>query len=191
MNSQPKKLGLYGGTFDPIHNGHLILARDARELFHLDKVIFILAKVSPHKLNQPPASAEHRQQLLHAALEGEEGFELDDTELHRAGPSFTIDTVRDYKARYPETQLYYFIGDDNVDELDTWKDIEELKQLVQFVILSRTGTPFFLSYPMVTRRVEISSTEIRYRIARRQSVRYMVPLNTCSLIEKLGLYRND
>ena len=191
MNPQPKKLGLYGGTFDPIHNGHLILARDARELFQLDYVVFILAKISPHKLGRPPATAEHRRQLVHSALEGEEGFQFDDSELHRAGPSFTIDTVRAYRERFPDTQLYYFIGDDNVDELDTWKEIEELKQLVQFVILSRAGTPFFLSYPMVTRRVEISSTEIRNRIARGQSVRYMVPHSTCTLIEQLGIYRND
>lgn len=191
MNPQPKKLGLYGGTFDPIHNGHLILARDARDLFQLDRVIFVLAKVSPHKIGNPPASAETRRQLLASALEGEEGFEMDDSELLREGPSFTIDTVRAYKAKYPDTQLYYFIGDDNIDELDTWKDIEELKQLVQFVILSRSGTPFFLSYPMVSRRVEISSTEIRYRIARGQSIRYMVPDSTCALIKKLGLYRND
>ncbi len=186
-----KKLGLYGGSFDPIHNGHLILARDAMERLELDKVVFLPALISPHKLNRPPSPPEARCEMLAAALKGEDYFEMDICEIEREGPSFTIETVKVYRERYPETQLYYFIGDDNLPELNSWKEISHLKELVQFVVLSRVGMPFLSAYPNITRHIEISSTEIRNRVARGQSVRYMVPSQTCTVIKKLGLYRND
>jgi nicotinate-nucleotide adenylyltransferase len=191
MSSSPKKIGLYGGTFDPIHNGHLILARDAMERLELDQVVFLPASVSPHKLSRPPASAEARCRMVSEAIQGEPGFFLDDCEIQRNGPSFAVDTVREYRERFPEAQLYYFIGDDNLDELHTWKEIGHLRELVQFVVLSRAGMPFLAEFPMITRRVEISSTEIRNRIARGQSVRYMVPYPACQVITMLGLYKND
>lgn len=191
MNAPLKKLGLYGGSFDPIHNGHLILARDALERLGLDKVVFLPARISPHKMNRPPAPPEARCQMLAAAIAEEEYFAMDDCEIHRDGPSFTVDTVRIYRERYPDTKIYYFIGDDNLPELESWKDVEHLRELVQFVVLSRAGMPFLAEFPTITRRVEISSTEIRYRIARGLSVRYMVPLPACQVITMLGLYRND
>lgn len=191
MSSRPEKIGLYGGSFDPIHNGHLILARDALERLELDRVIFLPARISPHKLDRRPAPGEARAEMLAAALEGESGFEMDDCELAREGPSFTIETVRNYRKRFPNAQLYYFIGDDNLPELDTWKEIEHLRELVQFVVLSREGLPYLPEFPTITRKVEISSTEIRARIARRLSVRYMVPFPACRVIDRLGLYRHD
>jgi nicotinate-nucleotide adenylyltransferase len=191
MSSSPKKIGLYGGTFDPIHNGHLILARDAMERLELDRVVFLPAHVSPHKLDRPPASAEARCRMVAESIEGEPGFYLDDREIRREGPSFTVDTVREYGAEFPGAQLFYFVGDDNLDELHTWKEIDHLRELAQFVVLSRAGMPFLAEFPMITRRVEISSTEIRNRIARGQSVRYMVPYPACQVITMLGLYKND
>lgn len=191
MSSRPEKIGLYGGSFDPIHNGHLILARDAMERLELDRVIFVPARISPHKLDRLPAPCEARCEMLAAALAGESGFELDDREVSREGPSFTIETVRSYRELFPEARLYYFIGDDNLPELDTWKEIEHLRELVQFVVLSREGLPYLPEFPTITRKVEISSTEIRARIARGLSVRYMVPFNACQVIDRLGLYRND
>lgn len=186
-----EKIGLYGGSFDPIHNGHLILARDAMERLELAKVIFLPARISPHKLDRPPAPPDARCRMLAAAIADEPRFEMDSCEIEREVPSFTADTVQGFRARYPGTKLYYFIGDDNLPELDTWKDITNLRESAQIVVLSRAGMPFLSDFPIITRHIEISSTEIRNRIARGLSVRYMVPLPACEVIAKLGLYRDD
>lgn len=186
-----EKIGLYGGSFDPIHNGHLILARDAMERLELDKVVFLPAGISPHKLDRPPAPPEARCLMLATAIADEPCFEMDACEIEREGPSFTIDTVQLFRNRYPGAKLYYFIGDDNLPELDTWRDIANLRESAHFVVLSRAGMPFLSEFPIITRHIEISSTEIRNRIARGLSVRYMVPLPACDVIAKLGLYRDD
>lgn len=191
MAKPNEKIGLYGGSFDPVHNGHLILARDAMERLELDRVVFLPARISPHKLDRPPAPPEARCQMLAAALADEPKFSMDDCEIRREGTSFAIDTVREYRERHPGATFYYFIGDDNLPELETWKDINDLRTLVQFVVLSRTGMPFLNEFPTITRHIELSSTEIRMRIARGLSVRYMVPIPTCEIITKLRLYRND
>jgi nicotinate-nucleotide adenylyltransferase len=186
-----EKIGLYGGSFDPVHNGHLILARDAMERLDLEKVIFVPARVSPHKLDHPPAPPEARSQMLAAAIADEPRFEMDPCEITREGPSFAVETVQLFRTRYPQARLYYFVGDDNLPELETWKDFAGLRDLVQFVVLSRAGMPFLSEFPTITRHIEISSTEIRNRVARGLSVRYLVPLPACELIERLGLYRDD
>lgn len=191
MGKPTEKIGLYGGSFDPIHIGHLILARDARERLDLDRVIFLPARISPHKLDHPPAPPEARCEMLAAALKDEPHLEMDDCEITREGPSFTIDTVRQYREKFPEAKLYYFIGDDNLTELHTWKEIDALQELADFVVLTRAGMPFLSKFPMIERHVEISSTEIRNRVARGLSVRYMVADSTCEVITKLRLYRND
>ena len=191
MSKPNEKIGLYGGSFDPIHNGHLILARDAMERLELDKVIFLPARISPHKLDRPPAPPEARCLMLATAIADEPCFEMDACEIEREGPSFTIDTVQLFRNRYPGAKLYYFIGDDNLPELDTWRDIANLRESAHFVVLSRAGMPFLSEFPIITRHIEISSTEIRNRIARGLSVRYMVPLPACDVIAKLGLYRDD
>lgn len=129
--------------------------------------------------------------MLSAAIAEETRFEMDACEIEREGPSFTIDTVQSFRARHPHAQLYYFIGDDNVAELETWKESHKLLETAQFVVLSRAGMPFLSRFPTITRHIEISSTEIRKRVARGLSVRYMAPLPVCQLIDKLGLYRND
>ena len=106
----PRKLGLFGGSFDPIHHGHLILAREALESLGLDRVIFIPNGISPHKLARPPAPAELRCKMVEAAVRDEAGFDWDDCEIRRPGPSFAIDTVREMAGRHPGAGLYYFIG---------------------------------------------------------------------------------
>ncbi len=191
MAKPNEKIGLYGGTFDPIHNGHLILARDALERLELSKVVFLPARISPHKLDRPPAPPDARCRMVAAAIAGEPQFEMSACEIKREGPSFTIDTVRGFQERFPEASLYYLIGDDNLTELETWKDIAILRQAAQFVVLSRAGMPFLSQFPTITRHIEISSTEIRSRVARGLSVRYMVPLPACELIAELGLYRDE
>lgn len=185
------RIGLYGGSFDPIHFGHLILAREARERLGLTKVVFIPAWQSPHKLDRVPTPAEARLAMVRAAVEGEEGFEVDDLEIRRGGVSFTIQTVREYRERFPEAEFFYFIGGDNVRDLSTWVEIEELRRLVSFVVLSRGAEAAESEFPLIERRVDISSSEIRNRIARGLSVRYLLPARTCVEITKLKLYRND
>ena len=187
----PRRTGLFGGSFDPIHIGHLILAREAKEELGLDRVIFIPAAISPHKLDREPAPAEARLEMVRAAVEGEAGFEVEDCEFRREGPSFTIDTVRWLRERNPADAFFYFIGEDNLAKLHTWREIEELRRLVQFVVLAREAGGAPCEFPCVCRQVDVSSTEVRKRVARGQSIRYLLPHRACEVIYRNGLYRNE
>ncbi len=185
------KIGLYGGTFDPIHHGHLILARAALETLGLDRVLFIPNAISPHKLAGTPASAPAplRAAMIASAIAGEPGFALDDCELARGGPSYTIDTVEFMKEKFGDAELFVLIGGDNIAELHTWRRIEELERLARFVVFTRGRAepgPLRLA---VERRIEISSTDIRARAAKGASVRYLVPESVRETIEKHGLYK--
>ena len=188
---RPLRLGLYGGTFDPIHHGHLILARDAIEQLELDRIVFLPAAISPHKLGRAPASAELRRAMLTAAIAEEPRFVMDDSELRRTGPSFTIDTVEQIRARYPEALLYYLIGADNLRELHTWRRIDELRQVVQFVVFGRglENSETAHGFPALPRRIDISATEVRERVARGVSIRYLVPDPVRLLIASHHLYQ--
>lgn len=186
-----RKIGLFGGSFDPIHHGHLILAREALESLGLDRVIFIPAGVSPHKLGRPPAPAELRGRMVAAAVDGEDRLGWDDCEIRREGPSFAIDTVRAMLERFPGAEISYFIGEDNLPALHTWKEIGELRRLVRFVVFSRGGGGADHGFPVVSRRVDISSTDIRNRIASGLSARYLLPEAACHLIAQHQLYRNE
>jgi nicotinate-nucleotide adenylyltransferase len=186
------RLALYGGTFDPIHHGHLLLAREALEQLQLDRVIFIPARLSPHKLATTPTPAAVRREMLAAAIADEPGFALDDSELGSEGPSFTIDTVERVRAEYPEGPLYYLVGADNVRELHTWRRYEDLCRLVEFVVLGRgeINHPAGARFQRLERRVDISATDIRQRVARGQSIRYLVPEPVRSLIAGHHLYQD-
>jgi len=179
-----------GGTFDPIHIGHLILGRDACESLDLQKLVFIPNYRSPHKPGGLPAPAELRAEMVRAAIEGERGFEMDEVEILRGGASYAIDTVLHLRTLQPEADLLYLIGEDNLEELPTWRRVEELHRLMQWVVMARgaDGPP----HPYVTlhqRRIDISSTDIRGRIAKGQSIRYLVPEKVRGIIEKHQLYR--
>jgi nicotinate-nucleotide adenylyltransferase len=185
-----ENIGLFGGSFDPVHHGHLILAREAMERLGLNRVVFIPANVSPHKLGRPPAPAGLRLEMLEAAVAGEAGFAVDACELGREGPSFAIDTVREFRGRFPEAGIFYFIGEDNLAALHTWKDIGELRALAQFVVLARGAVGDPQGLPVVSRNVDISSTDIRKRVADGRSVRYLLPHSSMEIIERHRLYRN-
>jgi nicotinate-nucleotide adenylyltransferase len=184
------KIAIYGGTFDPVHHGHLILAREALEKLGLDKVIFIPAAVSPFK-TAPVASGEIRLSMLRAAIEGETIFSLDDCELHRPPPSFTIDTVNEIRKRETNSEIYCLIGDDNVRELPKWHRFEELKKIVRFVVLDRTGGAAHHGYSIIGRRIDISATGIRKRVASGQSIRYFVPQAVEEIIRREKLYQEQ
>ena len=183
------KIALFGGTFDPIHHGHLILAREAVEQLQLDRLIFIPNTVSPHKQARVTTPSGLRLEMVQAAIQGEERFVADDQELKRSGPSYAIDTVEETRRRFPGAQLVYLIGEDNVAELHTWRRFDDLQRMAQFVVLSRTGHSRTHAFPVVERDIDISSTEIRKRIANGASIRYLVPEKVLSIIEKHNLYR--
>ena len=191
MRSVRRRIGLYGGSFDPIHHGHLILAREAREVLGLDEVVFIPAGVSPHKLHAPPAPAEIRAAMVKAAIDGEAGFSWSDIEVRRPGPSFAIETVRHFATGSPGAEIFYFIGSDNLEALHTWKEIDALRRAAQFVVLARGGDCDVNDFPCIRRVVDISSTDIRNRVAAGRSVKYLVPDTVCALIALHGLYRNE
>lgn len=181
------KLALFGGSFDPIHHGHLILAREAMERLQIDRVIFIPAAQSPHKPGLRPASAEVRLAMLRGAIEGEPGFEIDEWELKRPAPSYSIDTVKEYRRRHPAAELFWFLGEDNRHDLETWHEIDLLRSLVEFVWLGRrNGAAESDAYPL---RIDISSSEIRKRVALGLSIRYLLPEHACKLIQHHRLYR--
>jgi nicotinate-nucleotide adenylyltransferase len=184
------KIGIFGGTFDPVHHGHLILAREARETFGLDKIIFVPAAVSPFK-KTPHASAEMRLAMLTAAVEGEPGFVINDCELRRPPPSYTIDTLDEIRKCEHDAEIYLLIGDDNVRDLPKWHHFDQLEKAVRFVFLERTSVRTKHDYPALHRRIDISATEIRKRVASGQSIRYFVPQAVEEIIRREKLYREQ
>src|SRR5690349_23492662 len=185
-----KKIGIYGGTFDPIHHGHLILSRQACEELGFDQLLFVPAALSPFKQNVPLASAELRLSMLRAAIEGQEDFVAEDCELRRPPPSYSIDTVLKIREREPNAELFWLIGADNVNGLRKWHRIDELNKLVQFVVLDRgCGEKKIHNYPVVQRNIDISATEIRKRVASGRSIRYLVPKAVEEIIRREKIYR--
>ena len=187
-----KKIGIYGGTFDPIHHGHLILSRQACEELKLDQLIFVPAALSPFKQKAAQASGELRLEMLRAAIRGQEDFVADDCELKRPPPSYSIDTVLQIREREPNADLSWLIGADNIHDLRKWRRFDELERLVQFVILDRgrvRKTPKV--YPVVQRNVDISATDIRNRVASGRSIRYLVPQAVEEIIRREKLYRES
>ena len=182
------KLGIYGGSFDPVHHGHLLLARDALEKFSLNKVIFVPAATSPHK-EVSTVSAQWRLEMLQAAIADEAGFEIDERELRRSPPSYTIETVEQLREKFPHAQLFLLIGDDNLPNLPTWRRFNELRQLVTFIVLRRAETPVRHEYLSVKRQIDISATEIRSRVAAGKSIRYFVPEAVREIIAAQRLYQ--
>jgi nicotinate-nucleotide adenylyltransferase len=185
------RLGLYGGSFDPIHHGHLILARQALEDLSLDRVIFIPAAESPFKLNHSGAPAADRLMMVQLAIQCEPAFFVDPLEIHREAPSYTIDTARTFHAQHPNDTLFFLVGEDHVPALPKWNEFEELDELVHFAILSRSDRPLKVEYPVIRRRFDLSATEIRNRVANDLPISYLVPENVLQYIEERKLYRGE
>src|SRR5262245_60285119 len=133
------KLGLYGGSFDPVHCGHLLVAQAACEELGLSRLFFIPVAQSPFKPQSAPAPADERLRLLRLALAGQPQYEIDDQEIRRGGTSFTIDTVRDFEQRFAGAELLYLIGADHVPTLPAWREAEALAKSVEFVVIPRPG----------------------------------------------------
>lgn len=213
------KIGLFGGTFDPIHWGHLRNAEEVREAFSLDRLLFIPAGTPPHKKRGAAASAWDRLEMVRLAIAKNPGFALSTVELSRAGKSYSIDTVRDFaKSRGTKDSLYFILGLDAFLDIGSWKGFEEIFRLCHCVITSRPGSGNSLSLgcmPVAARKlfcydrkqkifrhksgtklfffkltdIAISASDIRNRVKKGKSIRYLVPLEVESYIKKRGLYR--
>jgi nicotinate-nucleotide adenylyltransferase len=187
-------LGLFGGSFDPVHCGHLLVAQAACEELELTRLFFIPAAQSPLKPATVPASAQDRVRLLCLALAGQSRYEIDEQEVQRGGVSFTVDTVRDYRRRFPEAGLFYLIGADNVSQLPRWREAGELARLVEFVVVPRPGeTPPAAQAPFRLRVLRgfplaISSSQIRARVRAGQSIDGLVPSTVAEAIRNNRLY---
>jgi nicotinate-nucleotide adenylyltransferase len=198
--------GLLGGTFDPPHVGHLIVAQDAALALGLDRVVFMPAAVPPHKRHVSISPAAARFRMIELAIAGDARFSVDPIELERTGPSFTIDTIRTLAEREPDVDLTLLIGADQYAEFGTWRDPDEIRRRVRIAVLTRDGgtgaggipgdrVPFPHVWKLregvvavdVT-RIDVSSTEVRRRVAEGLPVRYMVPAAVEQFIFEQKLY---
>ena len=188
------RIGLFGGSFDPVHLGHLLVAQAAREELGLESLFFIPAAQSPFKPENPPAPASERVRLLRLALAGQTWCGLDLQEVARGGLSYTIDTVRDYARRFPAAELYYLIGADNVAQLSQWRESAELARRARFLVIPRPGqAPVPLPAPFEGRTLAgfplgVSSSEIRARIKAGLAVDWLLPGAVAEAIRNNGLY---
>lgn len=191
------KIGFLGGSFDPVHFGHLIAAQDAYEQHELDRLFLVPAAQAPLKPQEAQSTAADRLAMLLAAVEWDRRFEVSDYELQKGGVSFTIDSVRHFRRLFPNDQLFWIIGGDQLPKLHLWKDIQELAQLVEFIFLERPGHPAKIAPAIPGLRlhrcdghlVEISSTELRERARRGLSLDYFVPHKAIVHIREKFLYR--
>lgn len=187
------KIGILGGTFNPIHIGHLILAEEAREKLKLDRVIFVPAYLPPHKDTLDIATAKDRLAMVRAAIRGNKYFYASDAEIKRDGRSYTIDTIKEFKKAYRRDELYFIIGSDLLRYLDDWKDLNEIIRMVKFIVATRPGYPLseIPSYikTMEIRAVDVSAFEVRECIRGKKSFRYLVTDAVFKYINKNKLYR--
>ncbi len=191
------KIGIFGGTFDPIHNGHLITAQSVIEFRNLEKIIFIPAYISPHKQNEQAASAQHRLNMIKLAIDNVPFFECSYYEIKQHTISYTIDTLRELKKKYNEIDL--IIGYDNIFQFHTWNEPDEILKLANVVVLRRKSShplEFVDKYVefatfVQTRGIEISATDIRNRVRDNLPIHYLVPKNVEEYIYKNKLYKDN
>jgi nicotinate-nucleotide adenylyltransferase len=192
-----KKFGVLGGTFDPIHMGHLVLAEQVREKFQLDRVIFIPCASPPHKTEQELSPAQDRFEMTKLALQGNSYFLVSDIELKREGLSYTVETLRELKGLYKDKEIYFLTGSDVLNEITTWKNPEEIYKLAKLVIGIRPGFDKFDPENHFAKKsiivnitgVDISSTQIREKVRKGESIKYLVPPKVEEYIKKRNLYK--
>lgn len=199
-------IGLMGGTFNPIHIGHLLIGEYIREEWELDKIIYIPAGNPPHKRGNEVIEAKHRKKLVELAIRNNQSFLLSDIEISREGYSYTIDTVRQISIEYPYEKLYFLIGTDILFELENWKRFKEIAEEIDFIIYGRgthsknevekriqflNNSYGFRIHKSLGPEIEISSTDIRNRLKNDLSVKYMLPDSLIDEIIRNSLYIGD
>lgn len=207
-STPPPRIGVLGGTFDPVHIGHLILARESTEKLGLDRLLFVPARRPPHKDPAALTPAKHRVAMLELALEDEPDFEVDRREIERGGPSYTVDTLRSLREEFTEAEIFFLIGADSLPELKSWREPEQLFRLAHFVTVVRPGFPHDRisqledSFPkaviaelrarlLETTPIAVSSTEIRRKLRQGLSIQHMVPSAVEAYIRLHDLYPED
>ncbi len=206
MQRTSEKIGILGGTFNPVHLGHLILAEQAREKYELSRVLLIPCAQPPHKDALNLAPAKHRMGMLRLALEHDLHLEASNMEIYRGPPSYSVDTVQELKDDLPGAELFFVIGADSLLELHTWKNVNRLLEMCTFVTFGRPGHELeqvnpgdirlgksagirLLKDVNRGRLIDISSSEIRYRVAEGLSIKYLVPCEVEMYIGEHGLYQ--
>jgi nicotinate-nucleotide adenylyltransferase len=190
-----QRLGIYGGSFDPVHLGHLFVAQAALEELELDRLFLIPVAQSPFKPGHRPAPGELRLRFLRLALAGEDRCEVDDQEIRRGGTSYTVDTLRDYAARFPGLKMYYLIGADNAAKLNEWREPAALAGLAEFVAVPRPGGAAAVFPPPFRGRTlkgfpfGVSSSEIRARVKAGRPIDHLVPAAVAGAISETNVYR--
>ncbi|KRN24834.1 nicotinate-nucleotide adenylyltransferase [Lacticaseibacillus camelliae] len=192
LGPRRKQIGILGGTFNPVHIGHLIMAEAVGTTLGLQKVLFMPDNQPPHVDHKDAIPVGKRVTMLQAAIHDNPLFDLELAEVKRGGVSYTIDTMRALKKAHPDTDYYFIIGADMVAYLPKWRDVDKLLKLVHFVGVKRRGFAPASPYPITwvdAPLIDVSSSEIRTRVQTGQSIRYLVPDCVRAYIEKEGLYR--
>ncbi|WP_078552748.1 nicotinate-nucleotide adenylyltransferase [Bacillus alkalicellulosilyticus] len=188
-----KRIGILGGTFDPPHYGHLLIAEEVRKELTLDEVWFMPSHIPPHKIRNDLSSSEDREKMVTLAIEDNQHFILSTIELERKGRSFTIDTMRQLTKDHPTASFYFIVGGDMVDQLDNWVEIEQLLTLVTFVGLRRpkynSDSPYKKNIIEIdVPQLDISSSLIRERKRDGKNIKYLIPESVRKYICERGLY---
>lgn len=195
-SARPLRIGIMGGTFDPIHHGHLVAASEVQNVFDLDEVLFVPTWAQPFKKGRRVSPAEHRYLMTVIATAPNPHFTVSRVDIDRGGTTYTIDTLHDIAAEYPGTELYFITGADALEQILTWKDSEEIFSLARMVgvtrpghVLSDSGLPRDRVSLLEVPAMAISSTDCRRRVGQGIPVWYLVPDGVVQYIRKYGLYR--
>jgi len=188
------RIGVFGGTFDPVHLGHLILAEQCREQGRLDQVLFVPAARPPNKGDDAITPFLHRVEMLALAVAGHPGFAVDPLEKERAGPSFTVDTLAELHRRHPGDEFWLLLGSDTLADLPHWREPARIAELAGLMVVERPGTTvpetgFGRLQRVQSPRIDISSRDLRRRVAEGRSIRYLVPRAVEAYIQDKHLYR--
>jgi nicotinate-nucleotide adenylyltransferase len=185
-------IGLFGGSFDPVHHGHLIVGQVAREKLGLEGLRFLPAREQPFKQGRHRTSPEHRLAMLSLAIDGTPGFTVERLELERTGPSYTVHTLEELRKREPGSEFVLLLGADAAAELPAWRESERIPQLARVVVFARPGSPVpalsGIAQVVEVPAVDISATEVRRRVSRGLPIRYWVPDSVAEYITRHRLY---
>lgn len=199
------RLGIMGGTFDPIHYGHLVAAETARTEFNLNNVLFIPTGIPPHKVSRHITDPELRYAMVESAIKDNPDFKVTRIEIERQGPSYTSDTLKELHQLFPQQELFFITGADALRDMLTWRDTEEIIRTTNIIGASRPGydandflEELFIRFPFARNKIfrmeipalSISSTDIRNRIENKQSIRYLLPEEVRCIIIKNTIYQN-
>lgn len=195
---EKKRIGLFGGTFNPIHCGHVKAAESVQNIFFFDRILFIPSYLPPHKESVDVASAAHRLKMVELALASFDRFFPSSVEIDARGTSYSILTLNKIKEMFPQTEVFFLLGIDAFLEIETWKDYEDVLEQCSFVVMSRPGfrlseakdilTEKYKIYLLSINTLDISSSEVRERIRKNQSIEGLVPENVENYIKERRLY---